>query len=184
MKALIIAREGRRAILLLPGGEMRTVRARDGWQTGMKVDAPLVSVHRKKKKRRSAGVWVPAMACAAVMLVVFAGIQRLGGDFVDRQHAPSPLSSGMPALTEKPTAAPTETPPPMPASTPQPTIRPEITAPPQPTAQQGKRCDECGQYGHDDDDCPNERCDECGQYGHDDDDCPNRKHHGSDHHDD
>ena len=38
-----------------------------------------------------------------------------------------------------------------------------------------EKCDECGEYGHDDDHCPNEKCDECGEYGHDDDHCPNEK---------
>ncbi|MBQ2957599.1 MAG: hypothetical protein IJE08_14210 [Clostridia bacterium] len=35
-------------------------------------------------------------------------------------------------------------------------------------------CDDCREYGHDDDECPYEYCDYCGQRGHDDDRCPER----------
>ena len=38
-----------------------------------------------------------------------------------------------------------------------------------------ERCDECGKTGHDDDNCPDQRCDECGKKGHDDDNCPDQR---------
>ena len=35
-------------------------------------------------------------------------------------------------------------------------------------------CDDCREYGHDDDECPYEWCERCGERGHDDDRCPDR----------
>ena len=36
-------------------------------------------------------------------------------------------------------------------------------------------CSICGEYGHDEYDCPNDRCDYCGEQGHDESDCPQRE---------
>ena len=48
------------------------------------------------------------------------------------------------------------------------------TLSPTPTPQKQEYCDDCREYGHDDDECPYEYCDYCGQRGHDDDRCPSR----------
>ena len=181
MKALVLERRGSKAVLLLPGGEMRTVRAKKDWQTGMKVSVK--PYPRPKKKRGSAlrAVFYPAAAFAAALVIVMGGLSLLGGDHIDRQHPVQPLASGAPAAesaspepvwtpSPAPTDAPTATPSPSPTPTSSPTQQPV-----QPTPGRQERCDECGQTGHDDDHCPNERCDECGKYGHDDDHCPNQR---------
>ncbi len=50
----------------------------------------------------------------------------------------------------------------------------QVAASSTPLPKQNGYCDECYEYGHDDDECPYERCDRCGAYGHDDDHCPDR----------
>lgn len=190
MKALVLERTGRRAVLLLPGGEIRTVRARKGWETGMEVRVKPYPLRKKRTKFNLRAVFYPLAACAAALLIVFAGLNRLGGDHIDRQHPVQPLSSGSPAATHTNAPEPTGSPTSMPAantpqptkeavqSTPRPTPEPAANTPGtvpavQPTPQQElKICDECGQTGHGDDACPYEVCDECGAAGHDDDDCP------------
>lgn len=161
MKALVLERKGGKVIVLLPGGEMRTMRARKDWEVGMEVPVrPYPLRHSGKTGIRS--VLYPLAVCAAAFLVVFTGLKLLGGNHIDRQHPIGPLSSGNPSalLTETPTIAPTDAPTSVPTE--KPTAKPVI-------------CDECGRTGHDDDDCPYEKCDECGRTGHDDDDCPYEK---------
>ena len=203
MKALVLEVAGRKAVLLLPGGEMRTVRAQKAWRTGMEVSVKPYPLSKKKKGRSLRAAFYPLAACAAAFLIVFAGFRLLTGVHIDRQYPIGPLASGQPtetfvpaetpaatdAPTQEPTAIPTLEPTPVPTDAPTAELTPNPTpaaspVPPLPTpAQQtgrseqhsGQRCDECGEYGHDDDDCPNERCDECGGYGHDDDDCPNER---------
>lgn len=182
MKALILSIEGRKAIVLLRGGEMRTVHAHKDWSVGQEID-----LHQAAAWKPSAGgaahILVPLAACAAVMVLLFAGIYRLGG------HTPDPifqpLSSG--SVVQETSAAPDMTPDPehIPADetpeaaqTPLPEItkapEPDMTKSPQATSRPDpdEICDECGERGHDDDDCPHQICDECGRRGHDDDDCP------------
>lgn len=178
MKALVLERKGSKAILLLSGGEMRTVRASKGWETGMEVDVKPYPLPRKKKAVNLRAVFYPAAACAAVCLIAWIGLSQLGGDHIDRQHPIQPLSSGQPVQTQPPeeSALPMPTPSPMAVRpTPEPSAEAETDLPvniPQPTPMKKEWCDECGEYGHDDDDCPYERCDKCGESGHDDDDCP------------
>ena len=196
MKALVIAREGRKAIVLLPGGEMRKVRARKGWQVGMEVEVRrkaamfgLPSLHS-----RSGAVLWPALACAAACLVMFAGARLLGNPADDPVNPVQPLSPGQVTAGSDETPLPSaETLPVMIDSTPRPTPEPVRATPtPRPMATRTPEadrimpspkptplrdiCDECGEIGHDDDECPNEKCDECGEIGHDDDDCPEEKH--------
>ena len=187
MKALVLSREGRKAVLLLPGGEMRTVRAKREWQTGMEVTVRPYPLRKAKRKSGLRAVWYPMVACAAAFVILFAGLRLAGRTHIDRQQPIEPLSSGAPAAvvaTDEPTTepavtasptptvsltpAPTPTPSPMPTS--EPTAAPTVVVTVPPTPQ--PRCDECGQTGHDDDHCPYEVCDECGRTGHDDDDCP------------
>ena len=199
MKALVLEREGRRAVLLLPGGEMRTVRAKKDWETGMEVSVKPYPLRKKRMKFNARAVLYPLTGCMAAILIIFVGLNRLGGEHIDRQHPVQPLSSGSPVQTN-----PIETPDPSaaPQPTPEPTFLPAANMPdsvqkiqptpmteaspvptdhaawtddpvqsPRPTPLP-EQCDECGQYGHDDDHCPNEICDECGEKGHDDDHCP------------
>ena len=183
MKALVLEVTGRKAILLLPGGEMRTVRAKKDWTPGMEVSVKPYPLPKKKKQTSPRAVLWPLTACTAAFLIVFAGFRLLGGAHIDRQHPIAPLSSGSPAATHAPTDAPTNEPTPVPSINPTPTAAPtEAPLLPTPGKQAGqsdrhagKICDECGQTGHDDDHCPNEVCDECGQLGHDDDHCPSQR---------
>ena len=196
MKALVLEVAGKKAILLLPGGEMRTVRAKKDWQTGMKVSTKPYPLPRKKKRINPRAALWPLTACAAAFLIVFAGFRLLTGVHIDRQYPIGPLSSGQPTETCLPTDIPTVEPSPVPTTipTPVPTDAPTVEpspvptptaspVPPLPTPDQqagrsehhsGERCDECGGYGHDDDDCPDQICEECGRMGHDDDDCPDQ----------
>ena len=177
MKALVIAREGRKALLLLPGGEMRTVRARRNWQTGMEVAVKPYSSRRGRPRADWRAVVYPMAACAAAFVLAFGGMRLLGGG-PDRRNPAQPLASGyetsVPQPEETLRVEATPVPTPLPAD-PEPTetVRIAAESTPQPTPE--RRCDECGGYGHDDDSCPNEKCDECGEYGHDDDSCPNEK---------
>lgn len=198
MKALVLSREGRKAVLLLPGGEMRMVRAKREWQTGMEVTVRPYPLRKPKRKSGLRAVWYPAAVCAAVCVILFAGLRLSGRTHIDRQQPIEPLSSGVPSAAvsaDQPSFAPTDEPvitvPPTP--TPTPTFTPMPTPIPAPVCDECGQtghdddcpyevCDECGRTGHDDDDCPYEVCDECGQTGHDDDDCPG--HHDRDHHDD
>lgn len=210
MKALVLERRGSKAVLLLPGGEMRTVRAKKDWQTGMKVSVKPYSRPKKKKGASLRTVFYPAAAFAATLLIILGGLSLLGGNHIDRQHPLQPLASGAPAAesespepTGTPSPAPTDamtfTMSPSPAPEPTPTFSPAQQSV-QPTPGRQERCEECGQYGHDDDHCPDQICEECGQKGHDDDHCPDQiceecgqkghddddceKKHGSRHHDD
>ena len=202
MKALMIAREGRKAILLLPGGEMRTVRARRNWQVGQEVQVrarAAVSFRRTGRPVNWRAAVGPLAVCAAAVALLFAGVQRLGGEHVDQVHSVQPMAPGSTAEhTQEPTAEPTALPvaevhsTPTPASAFSPTPLPPETALPEPTAEpesthtdaaptpkrEEQRCEECGATGHDDDDCPNQICEECGEAGHDDDDCHQERHHG------
>jgi len=161
----------------------------------MEVSVKPYPLRKTKKRMNPRAVFYPLAACAAAFLIVFAGLNRLGGEHVDHQHPVQPLSSGIPAVTEADTPEPTAEPTPKPTASavpqPTPTAEPDPTAAQtgtavqmaQPTPQpKAEICDECGGYGHDDDDCPEQICDECGQKGHDDDHCP-QKHNGR-HHDD
>lgn len=175
MKALILSIEGRNAIVLLHGGEMRTVRARSGWSVGQEIDLHQIAAW-KPSEGMAARVFVPLAACAAVLVLLFAGIYRLGGENIDRVH--QSLSSGSmaaestPEPSELPEIVPTQTQMPQPTPTAVPAAASDV--PMQTPYEEGEICDECGQRGHDDDDCPHQICDECGQRGHDDDDCPNQ----------
>ena len=73
MKALVLEVTGKKAVLLLPGGEMRTVRAKKDWQTGMEVPVKPYPLPRLKNRRSMRAVLYPLTACAAAFLVVFAG---------------------------------------------------------------------------------------------------------------
>ena len=197
MKALVLERRGSKAILLLPGGEMRVVRTQKDWQIGMEVAVKPYPRPKKKKGSALRAVFYPAAAFAAALVMTIGGLRLLGGGHIDRQQPVQPLASGSasaaptdaltaslpPEPTDAPTPHPTPEPTdaltasPTPASTP--TDAPTASVTPtqlsvQPTPQSQEQCDECGKYGHDDDDCPDQICDECGKYGHDDDDCPNQ----------
>jgi len=211
MRALVLERTGRKAVLLLPGGEMRTVRAQKGWETGMEVSVKPYFLRKKRTAFNPRAVLYPLTACAAAVLVLFLGLNRLGGGHIDRQHPVQPLSSGSPSAVQPDVSGPTAEPEPTATDVPAPQPTPETEAnTPEPTADaqptplpeadthsvrtddqsvqmvqptpRPEICDECGETGHDDDRCPNEICDECGETGHDDDHCPNG--HKDSHHDD
>ena len=180
MKALVLSREGKKAVLLLPGGEMRTVRAQKTWRTGMEVRVEPYPARKRANKPGFRAILYPAAAYAAAALVAFIGLSLLGGNHTDHRQPLQPMTSGsIPAATG--TARPqTSSAPDMPTAMPLPAASPtaapdSIAVPVQPTPPGRIICDECGEFGHDDDDCPNERCDECGEFGHDDDNCPNER---------
>ena len=178
MKALVLSREGKKAVLLLPGGEMRTVRAQKTWRTGMEVRVEPYSARKRANKPGFRAIFYPAAVCAAAALVAFIGLSLRGGNHTDRRQPLQPMTSGsipaagtaQPRVSSAP-GVPTATPLPAESPTPTPDLI-DVPVQPTPPASGLIRCDECGAVGHDDDACPYERCDECGAVGHDDDACP------------
>ena len=161
MKALVLSREGKKAVLLLPGGEMRTVRAQKTWRTGMEVRVEPYPVRKRANKPGFRAIFYPAAVCAAAALVAFIGLSLLGGNHTDRRQPLQPMTSGsIPAATgtAQPRASsapgvPTATPLPAESPTPTPDLI-DVPVQPTPPASGLIRCDECGAVGHDDDNCP------------------------------
>ena len=180
MKALIMELSGGRAILLMPGGEMRTVRARRGWQVGQEIDVAGLTAKpvRAVLSFRVRDAVYPALACAAIVLVLFMGFDRLLVMRPDRTHeplqpgatdfSPAPVSTATPEPTEVPTEVPAPDPTEVPTEEPTeaPTGAPEQTAVPCPPV-----------YDDDDDDD-----DDDGDDDDDDDDDDDSRHHGEKHH--
>ena len=94
MRALVVSIEGSRAVVLLRGGGMRTVRASEKWCVGQEVTVGSFAAARPVWNLRP--VLAPALVFALVLIVVLAGWGRLGGKYIDRTNHNQQLSSGGP----------------------------------------------------------------------------------------